>query len=324
MSSIETSNNQLSADKPLITIVGILGKQGYSVANSLLDSGKYRVRGTTRRISSTEGQALIEKGAELINIPLELGHYQSYISAFRGSDSVFLITPQIVPPATHEYQLGKELADAIVEAGVGHVVFSSLENIEKISGGKLFAPHFTDKARVEEYIRSLPIKSTFIYLAFFYTNLIEFYTPYWEAETLIFPIYLPKDFKAPFVDPQTATGPVVLEIYSDPEKYEGKMLPVVGEVISPIEMVEAFTRVTGIQAAYRSAYTAEELLSQFPQFGENPELVRELSGMVEFAVDYGYFQPDKDIEWSRRINPGTLNWEKFLLNTGWKGEKRSF
>lgn len=310
--------------KPLITIVGILGKQGLSAAHSLLESGRYRVRGITRRISSPEAVNLASKGVELINIPLDLGHYEDYVSAFRGSAGVFLMTPQITPPATHEYELGKELSDAAVEAGTGHIIFSSLENIDKISGGKLFAPHFTDKARIEEYIRTLPVTSSFIYMAFFYTNLIEFYTPYLKNDTLVFPIYLPKDFKAPFVDPQTATGPAVLEIFSKPDEYAGKAMPVIGDIVSPQEMVDSFIKVTGKKAVYSSAYTAEELLQHFPQFSDNNDFVAELSGMVEFAVEYGYFQENRDLHWSRRVNPNSLTWEQFLSGKGWKGEKRSY
>jgi uncharacterized protein YbjT (DUF2867 family) len=321
------SNNSKSETlptKPLITITGVLGKQGLSAANSLLESGRYRVRGITRRVNSPEAVNLASKGVELISIPLDLGHYEDYVSAFRNSDGVFLMTPQIAPPATHEYELGKELADAAVEAGVGHLIFSSLENIDKISGGKLFAPHFTDKARIEEYIRTLPITSSFIYMAFFYTNLIEFYTPYLKDGTLVFPIYLPKDFKAPFVDPQTATGPAVLEIFSNPAEYAAKAMPVIGDIVSPQEMVDSFVKVTGKKAVYSSAYTAEELLQHFPQFSANHDLVRELSGMVEFAVEYGYFQENRDLQWSRRINPNSLTWEQFLSGTGWEGEKQSY
>ncbi len=34
----------MGEDKPLITIVGILGKQGRSAANTLLKDGRFRVR----------------------------------------------------------------------------------------------------------------------------------------------------------------------------------------------------------------------------------------------------------------------------------------
>ncbi|NQX56960.1 NmrA/HSCARG family protein [Pedobacter panaciterrae] len=311
-------------DKPLITIVGILGKQGRSTARTLLQSGRYRVRGITRRTDSPEALDLVEQGAELVSLPLCLGYKKDFVEAFRGSSGIFMMTPSIAPPQTHELELGKELADAAVEAGVQHIIFSSLENVDKITGGKKFAPHFTDKAMIEAYIRTLPITSSFIYMAFFYTNFMEFYTPVLVGDTLVFPIYLPKDFRAPFVDPLTATGPAVLEILSNPSRYAGKSLPVIGDIISPQEMVDTFVRVTGKKARYGSAFTREDFLHQFPEFRSNELLVREILGMAEYAVEYGYFGKDRDLLWSRQIDLDTLSWEEFLRTTGWQGQKLTY
>ena len=86
-------------------------------------------------------------------------------------------------------------------------------------------------------------------------------------------------------------------------------------------MVDTFTRVTGKKAAYRSAFTREDLLHHFPEFGSNELLVQEILGMVAYAVEYGYFSEDRDGLWSRQINPNSLDWEQFLRTTGWKGEK---
>lgn len=311
-------------DKPLVTIVGVLGKQGSSAARTLLQSGRYRVRGITRRVNSPEALRLAEQGAELVSVPLDLGYKKDFVDAFRGSEGIFMMTPGIAPPQTHEMELGRQLADAAVEAGVQHIVFSSLENVESITAGKKFAPHFTDKARVEEYIRMLPVTSSFIYMAFFYTNLMEFYPPQRKGDTFVFPIYLPKDFRAPFVDPLTATGPAVLEILSNPGQYAGKGLPVIGDIISPQEMVDTFTRVTGKKAVYSAAFTREDFLHHFPAFGSNEMLVQEILGMAEYAVEYGYFGKDRDLRWSRQANPKSVSWEQFLRTTGWEGEKLSY
>lgn len=317
---METENKNL----PLITIVGVLGKQGYSVANSLLSSGRYRVRGITRRAQSAKGQALAARGAELVNIPLDLGYQLQYTEAFRGSDGVFFMTPDILPLDTYEFELGKELADAAVTAGVKQLIFSSLENVERITNGTKFAPHFTNKARVEEYIRTLRLDSAFIHMALFFTNLPQFYTPVQDGDTLLFPIYLPGDFRAPFVDPLTATGPAVLEIFDNFDRYKGLTLPVIGDMITPKEMVETFSRVTGKKAAYRSAYTRDEFLHYLPHFKSNQLLTDEIIGMVEYAVEYGYFGAERDWQWSRSVNPDTLNWEQFLRKTGWQGQKLTF
>ncbi|MDJ1481731.1 NmrA/HSCARG family protein [Cytophagaceae bacterium YF14B1] len=321
--AFKVTNNE-TKDKPLITIVGVLGKQGLSAARTLLQSGRYRVRGITRRVDSPVALSLVRQGAELVRLPLDLGYKKEYVEAFRGSEGVFMMTPGIAPPATHEFALGKELADAANEAGVQHLIFSSLENVDKITEGKKFAPHFTDKANIEQYIRTLPITSSFIYMAFFYTNLPEFYTPLIKGDTLVFPIYLPEDFCAPFVDPLTATGPAVLEIFSNPNRYAGASLPVIGESISPREMVDTFIRVTGKKAVYVSAFTRENFLYYFPEFSSNELLVDEILGMAEYVAEYGYFGKDRDLFWSRQINPDSLSWEQFLRTTGWLGQKLSF
>ena len=234
------------------------------------------------------------------------------------------MTPPTHPENSREFELGCRLADAAVQAGVEHIVFSTLENVDEISGGKLFAPHFTDKARIADHIRTLPVAHTFVMLAFFYTNLLEYYVPRMEDDVLLLPIYLPEDFRAPFVDPLTATGPAVLEILTHPELYQGETLPLVGDIISPREMVETFQRVTGIRAEYRNAFTRDGMLRWFPEFASDELHVKELLGMVNYAVDHGYFRPGRDLEWSRRINPDALTWEQFLRATGWQGKRTAF
>ena len=142
-----------SESKPIIAIAGSLSKQGRSVAGSLLRSGRYRVRALTGRVDSPEALKLAAQGAELISVPLATDHNEEFVKAFQGAHGAFLMTPGVAPPATHEFDIGKDLADAAVEAGVQHVVFSTLENVDKITKGTKFAPHFTDKSRVEAYIR---------------------------------------------------------------------------------------------------------------------------------------------------------------------------
>ncbi|MGO7675748.1 NmrA family NAD(P)-binding protein, partial [Rhizobium ruizarguesonis] len=64
----------------------------------------------------------------------------------------------------------------------------------------------------------------------------------------------------------TAPFKIVLEIFSNPERYNGKTLPIVGDIISPREMVETFQRVTGRKAAYRNDFNRDGLLHYFPEF----------------------------------------------------------
>lgn len=317
---------QADTSKPLITVVGASSKQGRSVAEALLDSGRYRVRALTRRRDSQPAQILAQKGAEVVVAPLEAGKQAELTAAMRGSAGAFLMTPPIVkvPPAELEFTLGKELADAAMAAGVEHVVFSGLENVEARAAGTKWAPHFTDKAKVADYIRSLPIRSSFVYLAFFYTNFLEYYVPQRGKDGITFAIYLPPHVPMPFCDPLTATGPAVREIFDHPTQYAGQTLPVIGEFLSAQDMVDTFVRVTGRRARYASAYSREDLLRHFPGFAADEHLVRELVGMVEYAVEYGYFAPERDLTWSRKIDPHALTWEQFLKRSRWQGDLLSY
>ena len=275
------------SSKPLIVVAGATSKQGRSVTTSLLDSGGFRVRALTRNADSAQARILEAMGAELVQVPLASGHQRELVEAFGSAEGAFLMTPPVAPPSTEEFALGCQLADAAVEARVRHVVFSALENVDERSAGTRYAPHFTDKARIADYIRSLPIAHTFVMLSFFYTNALEYYTPQINGETVLMPFYLPEDFRAPFVDPLTATGPAVLEVFSNPDAYLGASLPVMGDLISPAEMVETFSRVTGRPAEYRNASTREGLLTHFPALGQNPLEVDEILGMAEYAVELG-------------------------------------
>ncbi|WP_322102281.1 NmrA/HSCARG family protein [Paraburkholderia sp. J41] len=313
---------------PLVTVAGASSKQGRSVARALLDSGRYRVRALTRSADSAPIRALAQRGAEIVVAPLEAGRQAELVAAMRGSQGAFLMTPPIAPvppPGQPELALGMELADAACAAGVEHIVWSSLENVEARTGGTLWVPHFTEKARVEDYLRTLPLRTSFVQLAFFYSNFLEYYVPRPEPDgSLSFAVYLPPDAPMPFVDPLTATGPAVLAQFDAPETYSGRTLPVIGEILTPREIVETFVRVSGRRAHYASAYTREELLDHFPAFAADEWLVQELVGMVTYAVEYGYYAPERDLAWSRQNDPSALTWEGFLRRNGWRGERAGF
>jgi hypothetical protein len=46
--------------------------------------------------------------------------------------------------------------------------------------------------------------------------------------------------------------------------------------------------------------------------------------MVEYAVEYGYYAPERDLTWSRKIDPHALTWEQFLKRSHWQGDLLSY
>src|SRR5882757_9703459 len=86
-------NSMSNTSKPLITVVGAASKQGRSVADALLDSGRYRVRALTRRRDSQPAQALAQRGAEIVVAPLQPGLQAALTTAMQGSAAAFLMAP---------------------------------------------------------------------------------------------------------------------------------------------------------------------------------------------------------------------------------------
>lgn len=65
---------------------------------------------------------------------------------------------------------GKRIADICKLQGLKHVVFSGLENVHKLTGGKLKVLHFDGKGEVEEYFRQIKVPMTSTRLAFYFEN----------------------------------------------------------------------------------------------------------------------------------------------------------
>ena len=81
-----------------------------------------------------------------------------------------------------EYNQGKNIADAASKtATLKHLIWSTLPNALKISNGKCPVPHFDAKAKVDDYIKSIPglfAKTTFLCVTFYASNLkISMFTP---------------------------------------------------------------------------------------------------------------------------------------------------
>lgn len=78
----------------IITVFGATGNQGGSVIASIQGNSKlsseYKIRGVTRDPSKPKGQALAEKGVELVKA--DLSDKESVKKAIEGSHTVFAVT----------------------------------------------------------------------------------------------------------------------------------------------------------------------------------------------------------------------------------------
>lgn len=81
----------------------------------------------------------------------------------KGVDTVFAMTSATYELVSkQEKSQGKSLVDAAVEESVNYFIWSTLPHVEEISEGKILGVlHFDEKAEVEQYLRSQPIRSAF-------------------------------------------------------------------------------------------------------------------------------------------------------------------
>ena len=126
----------LSNNKTLIAVIGATGQQGGGVVGALQASGEFKVRALTRNR---------DKHRQLADevVKADLDRPETLEAAFKGAYGVFLAT-NFREKGTDELKQATAAVRAAKDAGVKHFVWSTLPNVEAISGGKFDVPHFTE------------------------------------------------------------------------------------------------------------------------------------------------------------------------------------
>jgi len=154
----------MSDSRSLIAVVGASGSQGGGVVQALQERGTFRVRALTRDPDAYRGPADEVALADLARA-------ETLSAAFAGAHGAFLVT-NFWEPGTDEIAQGSAAVRAAREAGVQHLVWSTLPDVETISGGKYEVQHFTQKSRVDPVVRDAGFPSyTYVMPPFYFENL---------------------------------------------------------------------------------------------------------------------------------------------------------
>lgn len=99
-----------------------------------------------------------------------------------------------------EVSQGKNVTDVSKEAGVSHLIFSSLLHVTRTTNGRLKnVPHFDGKAEVEDYIRESGVPASFILAGYYMSNYGQMIQRGEDGSyTLAYPVG--KDAKFPLID----------------------------------------------------------------------------------------------------------------------------
>jgi uncharacterized protein YbjT (DUF2867 family) len=219
--------------KKLIAVIGATGNQGGGVVRALKASGNFRVRALTRNPDQYSGLADEARAVDL-NRP------ETLQSAFEGAYGVFAVTNFWEPGGADEVAQGAAAVRAAREAGVEHFVWSTLPNVEEISGGKYDVPHFTNKAKVDAIVSAAGFKYySFVIAPGFYQNLLGMQGAQRQQDGSM-GWTLPIDPKArvTHMGDISELGMIVAGAFSNPDMGGGgQYLPLVGGLLSYDDIV---------------------------------------------------------------------------------------
>src|SRR5213083_265480 len=172
----ERSTEVLSNNKKLIAVIGATGQQGGGVLRALQARGQFRVRALTR--NPDKHRELAEEVVEA-----DLDKPETLKAAFEGAHGVFLVTNFWAYGGADELKQATAAIRAAMDAGIKHFIWSTLPDVETISGGKFDVPHFTGKAKVDPIVKAAGFAShTFVIPPFYYQNLVGAFGPQKQAD----------------------------------------------------------------------------------------------------------------------------------------------
>lgn len=284
------------ASRKLITVFGATGNQGGSVVETLLQplfNQRYQIRGVTRDPSKPSSQKLAAKGVEVVQANLD--DAASVEAAVRGSYGVFGVTNfWESQDANKEIQQGKNIFEASKAAGVRHLVFSTLPNTRKMTGGKLDVHHFDSKAAIGDYIEANKggaLSATYYQPAFFLQNLpsmIQKSGP--DGGELVLALPISPSAPVPVIDIVSDTGKFVAGAFEAGAAADGRRIEAASFWTTLNDFAKLFSQVRGKTLTYTQippdvfrgflpAAVAHELT-------ENMKLIDEFSYFGKGAEDH--------------------------------------
>lgn len=150
-----------------ILITGATGQQGGATLRHLLGKG-FTLRALTRKPDGEKARALANAGVELVQG--DLNDAESLKAALKGAWGVYAVQNTWEAGVDGEEEQGKRIAALAKHAGVEHYVYASVGSAHRQTG----IPHFENKWRIEQTVRSLGFPSTVILRpVFFMENLVS-------------------------------------------------------------------------------------------------------------------------------------------------------
>ncbi|HLX24872.1 MAG TPA: NmrA/HSCARG family protein [Usitatibacter sp.] len=292
----------MSNTRKVIAVVGATGQQGGPVVRALQSSGQFKVRALTRN------PAKHPKLADEV-VLADFNRPETLKSAFAGAYGVFLVTNAWEAGAA-EFDQAVTAVNAAKAAGVQHFIWSTLPNVESISGGRINVPHFTAKAKVERIVSEAGFAHhTFVIAPFYYQNLLGAMTPQQLPDgTKGWAMPIDPERRVVHMGDINELGPIVAGAFAQPELAgHGEHLPLVGDFLSFNEVVATLNRqgnALSFRQVPREVYAgffpgADDVAAMLAYFEAHTYLGSDSREAIALANQVAGRQPAKFATWAR-------------------------
>jgi len=277
---------------PVFLVVGATGKQGGGVVKALLDEGHSDIRGLTRNLDSPASKALSSKGVRLVKGSLL--DKASLVEALKGTTGAFLVTdPYGKDGVSMETTQGKTFVDAAKEAGLEHLVFSSVDGAERNSG----VPHFDTKYEIEQYIQASGIPNTILRPTAFYDNFPKKSSMASFMGMGMFATAIGSNKPIQMIACYDI-GAFAAKALLSPQQYKGRTIGLAGDELTINQLQGVYSKVQGTGAW--KAYVPSLMLKMLPQ---------DFQKMNQWIKTEGY---KVDIPALRKEYPQVMTFEQWL------------
>src|SRR4030095_7321792 len=234
----ERSTKVLYNNKKQIAVIGATGQQGGGVVRSLQARGQFKVRALTR--NPDKHRELAEEVVEA-----DVDKPETLKAAFEGAHGVFLVTNFWAHGGADELKQATAAVSAAKDSGVKHFIWSTLPDVEVVTGGKFNVPHFTGKAKIDRVVKDGGFEScTFVIGPFYYQNLVGVMAPQKQADgSMGWALPLDPTLRVIHMGDINELGNIVAGAFAHPDEAgNGEYLPLVGDFMSFNEIVETLNR----------------------------------------------------------------------------------
>ncbi|XP_019591384.2 nmrA-like family domain-containing protein 1 [Rhinolophus sinicus] len=286
--------------KKVIAVFGATGAQGGSVARAILESEKFAVRALTRDVTRSNALVLRDLGAEVVKG--DLNDEASVEAALKGAYGAFVVTSFWDRHGKEkEVCQGKLVADVAKRLGLQHVVYSGLENVKRLTGGKLEVGHFDGKGEVEEYFWSIGVPMTSVRMAAYFENFLTTWKPLKASDGDYYTLALPMG-DIPMDGISVADiGAVISSIFNSPAEFVGKAVGLSAEALTIQQYADVLSKSLGKEV--RDAKITPEAYEKLGFSGAEG-----LANMFRFY----HMKPDRDVKLTHRLNPKVKSFNQFI------------